>query len=222
MKRQTQEWQEPSDEQIALETRMSHLILTFITSSIIKGSEPYLLFSSRDQDNLVMAITVILQKAHDLGTHHGLFMLLRQERAFRNVQEGSPIRFLDRAKEIVTGFVGRIRDLIVSALSSDDRDASLSDDQVVQGVIDRVSTYLPDAVGGSEVHDGIEQAVMDTFAENDIDYVVWIASPGACELCTANAAQGKVKRGEDFQSGHTEPGAHTGCRCNVVPAHQGD
>lgn len=38
-----------------------------------------------------------------------------------------------------------------------------------------------------------------------------------CPICKANAAQGPIKIGEAFQSGHQHAPAHPACRCTIIP-----
>lgn len=50
-------------------------------------------------------------------------------------------------------------------------------------------------------------------------HVCWAVDPNgpACADAEDNALAGRVRRGENFPTGHEQPLAHAGCRCLVVP-----
>ena len=46
---------------------------------------------------------------------------------------------------------------------------------------------------------------------------VWLAAPGSCRICAANAKQGPIALERPFKSGHLTPPAHLDCRCALSP-----
>lgn len=121
-------------------------------------------------------------------------------------------RFVQRAKEIVSAIVVRVKDM-VSAIFADGGTAVEAQDAV-----DTLLGSLPETIATTEVHTEVEQAIADVFEEQGVELVEWVTEPGACPVCADNEEQGPIKRGTAFASGGTAPPAHPRCKCNLVPS----
>lgn len=118
--------------------------------------------------------------------------------------------FLKRAKDLIAGMIGKIRDAVEKVIA-DNGDPSDAEDAV-----DHILGYMPDSVAATMIHDEVEETVYEIFAEEGIEYVEWICEPDSCELCLGNQIVGPIKYGEMFPSEHVRPTAHYGCRCVLV------
>lgn len=61
----------------------------------------------------------------------------------------------------------------------------------------------------------------DTYAENGVEQVEWLALD-PCELCAENEAEGPIEVGTEFPSGDLFPPAHPNCYCDLVPVIEGE
>ena len=208
---QKRQWRAITAEQDALEKQASVLILKFLKSG--KVSDKDFIVSQDTQDKLAQDLAQILQQSHALGAQYGRAMVGRQNEAVSITSIGASIAyFLKRAKDIVSGIVTRISN-VVSDVVSKGGDASDAKE-----TIDHMMDYVPDQTSVTMVHDEVEHGVDDVFDEENIEFVEWICEPDACGVCIDNQSAGPVKRNDAFPSGHFRPTAHFSCRCNVVPS----
>lgn len=165
------------------------------------------------QDKLAQDLAQILQQAHSLGAQHGHAMVGRQNEAVSIKSIGTNIAyFLKRAKDIVSGLVTRISN-VVSDVVSKGGDASDAKE-----VVGHMMDYVPDQTSVTAVHDEVEHGVDDVFDEENVEFIEWICEPNACGVCLDNQSAGAIKRNEAFPSGHKRPIAHFNCHCNIVPS----
>lgn len=164
-----------------------------------------------DQEQLEQELATLLQQASALGEQYGLAMIKHQERAI-SLGGGIIGRFLQRAKDIVFGIVGRVRDIVSNILGN----GGTAED--AQDAVDNLLESMPEIVAETEVHAEIEQAVADVFEINGVGMIDWVTSPGACPLCETNEEAGPLPRGSSWPSGDERPPAHPSCKCNLVPA----
>lgn len=74
-------------------------------------------------------------------------------------------------------------------------------------------------VATTEIARAQSQASMDSYQQSGVDRVEWLVAPtDACPICTGNAAEGPVRRGQDFAGGVDSPPQHPRCRCAIAPA----
>jgi hypothetical protein len=62
------------------------------------------------------------------------------------------------------------------------------------------------------------QAARDTYTTAGVTRWKWLTEPGACPICTANAAAESRTIGEMWPDGSEAPPAHPNCRCSIAPA----
>lgn len=75
------------------------------------------------------------------------------------------------------------------------------------------------SIATTEMNDAMSEASLNKIKNGTGGGKRWIRSPGACPICTLNAAQGIIPVNQAFQSGHMRPPGHPGkCRCAVVGA----
>jgi hypothetical protein len=164
------------------------------------------------QEKLEQELAQLLQQAHDLGTQYGNAMVDHKKEAvsLKKIATGLGIAyFLKRAKDVVVGLIGRIRDT-VSDIVSKGGDA--------QETITHMLDYLPNQAAATAIHTEVENAVMDVFDDEQVEQIEVVCEPGACQLCLDNQDAGSIDRGTEFPSGHTRAPFHYSCRCIVVPA----
>lgn len=208
---QGRQWRAVTTEQDALEKQASLLITKFLKSG--KISDKSFIVSQDTQDKLTQDLAQILQQAHGLGAQHGSAMVGRQNEAASIKSIGTNIAyFLKRAKDIVSGIVTRISN-VVSDVVSKGGDASDAKE-----VVDHMMDYVPDQTSVTAVHDEVEHGVDDVFDEESVEFIEWICEPNACGVCLDNQSAGAIKRNEAFPSGHKRPIAHFNCRCNIAPS----
>lgn len=208
---QGRQWRAVTTEQDALEKQASVLITKFLKSG--KISDKDFTVSQEAQDKLAQDLALLLQQAHSLGAQHGSAMVGRQNEAVSVKSIGANVAyFLKRAKDIVSGLVTRISN-VVSDVVSKGGDASDAKE-----VVDHMMDYVPDQTSVTAVHDEVEHGVDDVFDDEAVEFIEWICEPNACGVCLDNQSAGPVKRNEAFPSGHFRPTAHFSCKCNVVPS----
>jgi ferredoxin len=198
-----------------LEKDAAELISAFIKSGKITGHD--FSVSQQEQDKLENALAGMLQQAHYLGETYGRLMVDHTARAA--YEEGTMIlrdisigRFFTRAKEIVSGIVGRIRDIVSGIFSKG------GTTEEAEEAVDNLLDHLPDTIATTEIHTEVEDAVLETLKDNGTEQVEWICEPGACETCQDNEDQGLIDIGDSFSSGHDNPPAHPNCRCvTMIP-----
>lgn len=191
-------WRPPEQAQHDLAHTVSLRIAAMLKSATVTTRKPYVSFPKAAQQDVIDSLVAALGKAYSMG-----------------VQYGGVKDVLGKARDIVSGIIDRITDLVSSAI-----DAMSGDDdveEVVQEVLDRVDDYLPDGVAGDAIHAAVEDGVMSALEDAQVAQVEWTCNPGACKLCLANEEQGAINMGESFVSGDDSPPAHEHCRCNVTP-----
>jgi len=60
---------------------------------------------------------------------------------------------------------------------------------------------------------------LEVYKRSGIEYVEWKVTPSErnCEICLSNEFAGKVKVGDEFPSGDTQPPVHQYCACLLLP-----
>lgn len=195
-----------------MEKRAARLISELIKSGKIVAHD-FVLYGNWEETEQELA--KILQQASGLGKQYGYAMIEHQERAIsaKDVAIGTALYlFLKRAKDIVSGIVGRVRDVVAQTI---DDGGSVED---AQSAVDELLDSLPETVATTEIHTEVEQAVADVFEEKGVEMVECVCSPGACENCLANEEEGPIERDTAFETGDTLPPFHFRCRCIMVPS----
>lgn len=155
--------------------------------------------SHDDKESAAGMIASIIRQAQDIGHAHA------QDEQQRSIAWGGKFQnALSSAWDIVSNFVQRIGDWISGQDASD-----LSEEDIIAEV-----DSLAETVASVEVPSAIEQEVMDTLQSQGLMQIRWVAQPGACDHCQANAGMGSVPIGTDF-NGDTFPPAHPRCRCSL-------
>lgn len=72
-------------------------------------------------------------------------------------------------------------------------------------------------VAVTETARAVTYASHETYRQNGVDQVIWLAAPGACQLCRDNAEAGPVRLGQPFPSGVSGPPTHPHDRCATAP-----
>lgn len=72
-------------------------------------------------------------------------------------------------------------------------------------------------VAQTELQRAQTAASIDRYSLAGVPTVRWLAFPGACPRCLANAEAEPVPVGEVFPSGDNGPPVHPSCRCEVIP-----
>lgn len=160
-----------------------------------KGKPP----SQEDQESVARQIASLFAQAQAIGRAHA------QDEQSRALAWSAGKNPLAAAWNVVSNFVDRI----TSWFRSQDTE-SISEDDVEAEV-----ENLAETVAGTEVASVIEQEVLDALQEQGVLSIVWIAQDGACPTCQANADQGAIPIGSDFESGDAKPPAHPRCRCSL-------
>ena len=109
-------------------------------------------------------------------------------------------------------------DELADSLATALRDGS-SVDELARDVRDLLGDRKQaEAVATTEIARAQSQASMDTYADAGVDRVEWLIAPtDACPICTGNAAEGPIRRGQDFTGGVDAPPQHPHCRCAITP-----
>ena len=122
---------------------------------------------------------------------------------------------LDQADATIAG---------VSGSALDDLAATLAEGVATGASIDEIAANLDATLGSraavianTEVNRAMSVASMDTYRDNGIAGVEWLAESDADDECTENADASPLPIDEPFPSGDTEPPAHPNCRCAVSP-----
>jgi hypothetical protein len=174
-------------------------MVTALHELFAKSKQP----SHEDQESAAHTLASIIEQAQAIGHAHAA-----QERGI--AWGGNFSNALSSAWDIVTNFVGRMKDWITGQESGG---ADLSEDDVVAEIDSLAST-----VAGVEVASAIEQEVLDSLQSQGFMQIAWIAQPGACPLCVANAEASPLPIGSEWPSGDTIPPAHPHCRCSIGSA----
>ena len=154
-----------------------------------------------DKEAAVQQIAALIEQAHAIGHAHAT-----SETHERGIAWGGKFQnALNSAWDIVSNFVSRIADWIAG------QDA---DDVSKEDIIAEVDT-LAQTVASVEIPSAIEQEVMEELQAQGTIQIRWIAQPGACAHCQANADMGSVPIGTDF-NGDVFPPAHAHCRCSLA------
>ncbi len=161
--------------------------------------------SHAGQEQVVQALVDILEQARQIGRDHAT--LGEQKRGVTWTQGKN---MLADAWSIVSNFVARIQSWITGQSTQPGE----------QDIIDQANQLAQD-VAGTEIHAEIEGAVLDTYKEQGVRSIVWIAQPGACPACQANAEEGSVPMNVAFSSGDIAPPLHPNCRCSLGLGEEG-
>lgn len=155
--------------------------------------------SHDDKESAVQVLASLIEQAQAIGHAHAT-----DERERGIAWGGKFSNALSSAWNIVNTFVQRI----VGWMSEQDPE-DLSEDEIEEQV-----DTLAQTVSSVEIPTAIEQEVMDELERQGVLYIRWIAQPGACTQCQANADMGNVPIGTDF-NGDVFPPAHAHCRCSL-------
>lgn len=156
--------------------------------------------SHDDKEAAAQTLASIIEQAQAIGHAHA-----EQDSHERSIAWGGKFTdALSSAWNIVTNFVQRITDWMAGQDAAD-----LSE----QDIIDKVDSLAED-VSSVEVPTAIEGAIMEELQSQGLMMIRWIAMPGACPHCQANADMGSVPIGTDF-NGDVFPPAHPHCRCSL-------
>ena len=159
--------------------------------------------SHEDKETAAHILADIIEQAQTIGRAHA-----SDEAQERAIAWGNKFtNALSSAWDIVSNFVQRIADWIAGQESS-------GEDFTEDDVIAEIDT-LAETVAGVEVASAIEAEVLDSLQSQGFLTIAWIAMPGACPLCLANADQGGIPIGTAFASGDLYPPAHSHCRCSL-------
>lgn len=164
--------------------------------------------SHDDKESAAHTLASIIEQAQAIGHAHA------QDEHERSIAWGGKFTdALSSAWDIVSNFVQRIGDWI----------SGQNPEDLTEGaIVDQVDT-LAETVSSVEVPSAIEGAVMDSLQSQGFLTIAWIAQPGACERCLANAAASPLPIGSEWPSGDTIPPVHPHCRCSIgVPANEGE
>lgn len=149
----------------------------------------------------------ILEQAQAIGREHA-----RDEAHERGISWGGNFgNLLSSAWDIVTNFVSRIGDWVASWKTehAGQEPTEAETQEKIEG--------LANTVANVEVQSAVEQAATESLRGQGHRTKKWHIQPGACAVCKANAAQGSIPIGEQFESGDEQPPAHDKCGCSVGP-----
>jgi HK97 family phage portal protein len=86
----------------------------------------------------------------------------------------------------------------------------------VAKIMGEVAQWKSDQVAVTELAWSYGEAQKQTYLDNNVKEVQWLAASDPCETCAANDGQ-VVPIGNAFPSGDEKEPVHPGCRCEVLP-----
>ena len=118
----------------------------------------------------------------------------------------------------IKGITGTTLDRLGTALATG-LDHGWSVDQLGRSIRDIVgSADRAVTIANTEMARATCAASLDSYAQLGVEQVEWLVAWGdACDDCQANADQGPVNLGDEFESGDDAPPAHPNCLCDVAP-----
>jgi len=129
---------------------------------------------------------------------------------------GALSKLLDSRNATIAGLnkttLNRVGTRLADALNTGATDTELRDSLLA--VLDDPRRAL--TIATTEMARATSVASLDSYKEFGLEQVEWLALD-PCEICAANADQGAVDVGTEFDSGDTEPPAHPNCRCSLIP-----
>lgn len=120
------------------------------------------------------------------------------------------------AQFVISDFVRPIRERVTAAITSSDGDR----DALTRSLRNEFAEWKTQRLESVVVDIAHLAYARGLFLGCDAkSHVCWAVDPNgpACADAEDNALAGRVRRGENFPTGHDQPLAHAGCRCLVVP-----
>lgn len=120
------------------------------------------------------------------------------------------------AQFVISDFVRPIRERVTAAITSSDGDR----DALTRSLRNEFAEWKTQRLESVVVDIAHLAYARGLFLGCDAkSHVCWAVDPNgpACADAEDNALAGRVRRGENFPTGHVQPLAHAGCRCLVVP-----
>jgi hypothetical protein len=181
-----------------LETELAKAIREFIEKATItkEGAEPP---GEAEQTTLLHTITDALEAAEDEGK--------RIAGSGKRGLVSAAKNLAGRAVKIVGGIVEQIRDKAQAFMSSG------------EDIEDKIAAWAKqysEVASVTEIHLAVEEAVLDTWKEQGVAEIYWVADEDACELCLGNAKASPIPIGAKFPSGDEAPPGHANCRCTTA------
>jgi hypothetical protein len=189
---------------LALETELAKAIAAFIAHAKVTkdGAEPP---GETEQTKLLHSITDALEAAVD----EGKCIAGQDERGLVSAAKN----LAGRAVKIVGGIIEQIKDKAAQLIHDSKDSVGIGD--VQSNLVDWAKHYS-EVVSVTEIHSTVEEAVLDTWKEQGVTKVYWVADEDACELCKKNAEASPIAIDATWPDGSNAPPGHANCRCTTA------
>jgi hypothetical protein len=137
-------------------------------------------------------------------------------------RKGGLDSLLNRTRPTVIAGVGktsrdRIGTVLAEAIGRGETDLTIAKSLIelnIKAIVRDPQRAL--SIATTEMNRAMSVATAESYKEFGLEKVEWYSLEG-CEDCQANSDMGPIPLGDEFDSGDTEPPAHTNCRCSLLP-----
>ena len=129
--------------------------------------------------------------------------------------DGGLARLLDDANVTIKGVEGSATDRLGNDIAAGIARGDSVDviaQSVMESVADPQRAWL---IADTETARAMTAANLDTYAQNGVEQVEWLAEDDACPECEDNADASPIALGDDWPNGDVP--VHPACRCAIAP-----